>query len=526
MFPIEIRLVYNILLIGNKYFYKINFYNDKVRGEFMRFISTRDGEVLNSSKEAILKGITSSGGLFLPEDIKKINFYDDEIKSFSYNDFAKKIISTVFDDFSNEEINSAIDGAYNLENFSKTEMLEIKKLDDFFVMELFHGKTSAFKDFALSILPQFMKIISKDISDKKIAILTATSGDTGSAALSGFKDVKNTSIIVFYPSKGVSKIQKYQMVSQNSKNAHAIGIDGNFDDAQSALKNIFNDRELREFLNEKGIILSSANSINVGRLVPQVVYYFYTYYNMVKNGEIKNGEEVNVAVPTGNFGNILAAYIAKLMGAPFKNFIVASNKNNVLTDFFNSGKYDANRDFLVTNTPSMDILVSSNLERLLYLKLKDREKVNSLMNDLNKNRKYEISKEDLEKFNEFYGYYLDDEETLDIIKKYYDKYHYLMDTHTAVCVGVAEKYNKEHKNLKTIIASTASCYKFPKDVSKALGILDDDDFNLLNKINEKTGVEIPKALNELSKIEISEINIKKDEILSKIKEILGDEDEN
>lgn len=491
----------------------------------MRYISTRDDEVLNSSKEAILKGIGSSGGLFLPEKIEKIDFNKDEINSFSYKDFARKIISTIFDDFSVEEIDRAIDGAYNSNNFNREDMLDIKIFDKLYIMELFHGRTAAFKDFALSILPQFMKIISSDIANKKIAILTATSGDTGSAALSGFKNVDNTSIIVFYPTNGVSKIQKYQMVSQNSKNAYAIGIDGNFDDAQTALKNIFNDKELRDFLGKEGIILSSANSINVGRLVPQVVYYFYTYYQMVKKGEINKGDFVNVAVPTGNFGNILAAYIAKLMGLYIKDFIVASNENNVLTDFFSTGKYDANREFLKTNTPSMDILVSSNLERLLYLKLEDRDKVSKLMDSLNNKRYYEISADDLDKFGEFYGYYLNDEETLEIIKKYFDTYGYLMDTHTAVCVGAVEKYNDEHNAVKTIVASTASAYKFPKDVCKAIDIVQDDDFNLLDRIYEKTSVEIPKALSELRDVEIDEINIKKDDILNKIKEILGDKNE-
>ena len=355
----------------------------------MKYISTRTGEVINSSYEAILKGLADDGGLFLPENLPIIKFSEEEIKSLNYKFVAKKVISSIFDDFTKEEIESAVEGAYDT---FEDEILPITKLNNNYIMELYHGKTLAFKDFALSILPRLMKIsIDKLNLKEKIVILAATSGDTGSAALSGFSNVEGTEVIVFYPTEGISEIQRKQMVCLDAKNSHAVAIKGNFDDAQSALKNIFNDDDLAKSLAEKNIRLSSANSINIGRLVPQIAYYFYSYYELLRNGEIEESESINISVPTGNFGNILAGYLAKQMGLPIDILICASNKNNVLTDFFNSGKYNANREFYKTNSPSMDILVSSNLERLLYLIAdKDAEKINNLMKDLKEKNSYII----------------------------------------------------------------------------------------------------------------------------------------
>lgn len=363
----------------------------------MKYISTRGKDKLSSSFEAIVKGIASDGGLFMPEKFNKVNLSQDIKDRMDYRDFAEVIISTIFDDIDKKILREIIDKAYSKENFSVDNALKVEEVNSLYIMELFHGRTSAFKDFALSILPYFI-LLAKD-KDKKIGILTATSGDTGKAALEGFKNLKDTFIIVFYPTDGVSPIQKYQMLTQEGTNVYAIGIKGNFDQAQSALKDAFNDKELRDFLESKNILLSSANSINIGRLVPQIVYYFYAYYDLVKKSKIKDGEEINVAVPTGNFGNIFAAYLAKVMGLNIGNFIVASNKNNVLTDFFNSGIYNANREFYKTNSPSMDILISSNLERLLYLKAP--EELNSYMESLKNNGTYKISDECKKSLKEF-----------------------------------------------------------------------------------------------------------------------------
>ena len=490
----------------------------------MRYISTRGKDKAYSTKESIIRGIAKDGGLFVPEKLNKINLSAKIKEKMDYRDFAENIISSVFDDIDRTTLRNIIEKAYSKDNFSLANNLKVEKVNENYFMELYHGRTSAFKDFALSILPYFI-LLSKD-ENKKIAILTATSGDTGKAALEGFKNLEDTVIIVFYPTEGVSLVQKYQMMTQEGNNTYAIGIRGNFDQAQSALKEVFNDCDLENFTKNKNIDLSSANSINIGRLVPQIVYYFYSYYVLVKKGEIKDGEEVNIAVPTGNFGNILAAYFAKLMGLNIKNFIVASNRNNVLTDFFSEGIYNANREFFKTNSPSMDILISSNLERLLYLK--DPNLVNDYMESLKKIGQYKVSEVCKKALKDFKGYYTDDDEVIEIISKYYKDYNYLCDTHTAVCIGAVEKYKRETSDsTKIIIASTASAYKFPKAVAKALDIDEENEFKLINKIFALTGVEIPNNLKDLDKKEIRQSQvIEKEDIKKTIMEILGEKNDN
>lgn len=490
----------------------------------MRYISTRGKDRAYSTKEAIIRGIAKDGGLFVPEKLNKINLSAKIKEKMDYRDFAENIISSVFDDIDRTTLRNIIEKTYSKDNFSLANNLKVERVNENYFMELYHGRTSAFKDFALSILPYFI-LLSKD-ENKKIAILTATSGDTGKAALEGFKNLEDTIIIVFYPTEGVSLVQKYQMMTQEGNNTYAIGIRGNFDQAQSALKEVFNDCDLENFTKNKNIDLSSANSINIGRLVPQIVYYFYSYYVLVKKGEIKDGEEVNIAVPTGNFGNILAAYFAKLMGLNIKNFIVASNRNNVLTDFFSEGIYNANREFFKTNSPSMDILISSNLERLLYLK--DPNLVNDYMESLKKTGQYKVSEACKKALKDFKGYYTDDDEVIEIISKYYKDYNYLCDTHTAVCIGAVEKYKRETcDSTKIIIASTASAYKFPKAVAKALDIDEENEFKLINKIFALTGVEIPNNLKDLDKKEIRQSQvIEKEDIKKTIMEILGEKNDN
>ncbi|WP_071027935.1 threonine synthase [Peptoniphilus raoultii] len=490
----------------------------------MKYISTRLNDKALSTKEAILRGIASDGGLFMPEELKKINLSSKIKEKMDYREFAYAIISQIFDDLNENELKDAINLAYSKENFSKENCLDLKKVDDFYLMELYYGRTAAFKDFALSLLPYFIKMAKK--GQEKIAILTATSGDTGKAALAAFKDLDDTEIIVFYPTEGVSIVQKYQMMTQEGKNCHAIGILGNFDEAQSALKTIFNDKDLEKFFKEKSIRLSSANSINIGRLVPQIVYYFYAYYKLVKSGEIEDGEEINIGVPTGNFGNILASYLAKEMGLRIKNFIVASNRNNVLSEFFKTGVYNADREFYKTNSPSMDILISSNLERLLFLKAPQETK--KFMEDLKNNKSYKLSEKLLKSLEEFKGYYMEDWEVIDLIGQIFDENSYLMDTHTAVCYGACQKYREESGDpRKIIIASTASPYKFPKSIGEALKINCENEFDLIEKIHKKTSIEVPENLKSLDKKKLLQDKIiDKEEIKNTVKEILGENNDN
>ena len=465
----------------------------------MKFQSTRGMEKEIASANAIIRGIAKDGGLYVPESFP--NLYSELKKEIglTYEELAFKVIKSYFTDINEDDLKSAINDAYN-GRFS----VDVKNNG---VLELYHGPTCAFKDAALLFLPQVMKRAKKALGiDDEIVILTATSGDTGKAALEGFKNVEGFKVVVYYPKNGVSAIQERQMVTQEGNNVKVFGITGNFDNAQTGVKVIFGDEAFKDELAKDNIRLSSANSINIGRLVPQIVYYFYGYFELVKQGKIKEDEEINVVVPTGNFGNILASYYAKQMGLPINKFICASNENKVLTDFFQSGTYDKKRELILTESPSMDILVSSNLERLLFEACgRNGEEVKKLMEELNANGVYSISDKAKDFVKEFYGNYETQEETYEIIKRKYEEENYLIDTHTAVAEVVYEKYVKETgDNRQVLLASTASPYKFPRSICKALGIDIEglSDFEVLEKLNEVTNVEIPNNLKNLDKKEV------------------------
>ncbi len=466
----------------------------------MKYISTRSNKMEISGAEAIIQGIAADGGLYVPKEIPKLPFKPGEMIKADYREVAKGIIGLYFDDFTEEEIEFCVNNAYD-EKFDVDSVVPVVKAKEAYFLELYHGKTAAFKDMALSILPYLLTTaMKKKKEDKKICILTATSGDTGKAALEGFANVSGTEIIVFYPKEGVSKIQERQMITQEGDNTHVFSIKGNFDDAQSGVKRIFNNLEFQEKLLQRNCKLSSANSINIGRLVPQIVYYVYGYISLIKQGVIEDGVKVNVVVPTGNFGNILAAYYAKQMGLPIGKFICASNENKVLTDFINTGIYDINRDFYVTNSPSMDILISSNLERLLFhLSGSNSEEISYLMECLEKDKRYEVSEDIKSGLEEFYGDFTDVDCTNETIRSMYVQNSYLMDTHTAVAYNVYQKYLSNSKDISpTIIASTASAYKFAESVAKSIGISETErEFEYMDKIWSETNVEIPKGLQHL-----------------------------
>ncbi len=456
----------------------------------MKYVGTRNQNITSDASKAVLKGICEDGGLFMPDEIPVMDKSLDELVNLSYQELAYEVMKLYMNDYTEEELKYCINNAYD-SKFDTDVIAPLVKQNDVSILELFHGRTLAFKDMALSILPYLMKTAAKKNGiDKEIVILTATSGDTGKAALEGFADVSGTRIMVFFPEDGVSPVQKLQMVTQEGKNTCVVGIKGNFDDAQSAVKSIFTDPELIKELDDKGFMFSSANSINIGRLVPQVVYYFYAYMQMVRSGEIKVGEKINFTVPTGNFGNILAGYYAKCMGLPVNKFICASNDNKVLYDFFKTGTYDKNREFMVTVSPSMDILISSNLERLLC-KLTSQEKTKELMAYLSKEGKYSV---DI-KNDEIVGEFATKDETFAAIKDMYEKTGYVLDTHTAVAYAAYEKYKNETKDeTKTVIVSTASPYKFTKDVLCAID----------SKYESKDAIELMKELEEISKVAIPE----------------------
>ncbi len=471
----------------------------------MYYMSTRDAELKFTSAEAIKKGLSEDGGLFVPTKIPALT--KAEIKKMigmSYIERANLVLKKFLTDFTDEEIASCTNGAYGGDKFSSPKVAPVVKLKDGkYILELWHGPTCAFKDMALQILPRFMTVAMEKTGEKQeIVILVATSGDTGKAALEGFKDVKGTKIVVFYPGDGVSDIQKLQMITQEGANVFVSGIEGNFDDAQSGVKAIFTDERYGDTLFKAGYSLSSANSINWGRLVPQIVYYISAYCDMVEAEEIKLGDNINVCVPTGNFGNILAAYYAKKMGLPVGKFICASNCNNVLTDFIRTGEYDKNREFFQSVSPSMDILISSNLERLLFdICGNDSKKVKTMMNKLSKNGKYTLTKTLHKKVQaEFWGGCCDDDLTKERIQKTFEATGYTLDTHTAVAVDVYEQYVKETGDeTKTVIASTASPYKFNQAVLSALGedAENGDDFELIERLKAKSGMDIPKSLSDL-----------------------------
>lgn len=468
----------------------------------MNYNSTRDSILSVSAAQAIAKGISNDGGLFVPESIPALHSGDfNTLCSLDYIGRAKYILKYFLTDFTEQEIEYCVNGAYK-NSFDNNQPAPLKCVDgkNMNLLELWHGPTCAFKDLALQLLPYLLVTSAKKVANgKETVILVATSGDTGKAALEGFKDVENTKIIVFYPESGVSNMQKLQMDTQEGKNVFVCGIKGNFDDAQSGVKKIFTDPEICKKLEQNGMQFSSANSINWGRLVPQIIYYISAYCDLVNQNKVSDG--FNVVVPTGNFGNILAAYYAKAMGVPIKKLICASNANNVLTDFLQSGTYDRNRQFFTTISPSMDILISSNLERMLYeLSGRNDEKVRDLQNKLSKDGKYTVDSEILQKIQEiFYGGCCDDEQTKDTINNVFKKYGYLCDTHTAVAVKVYEDYVKQTgDDSLTVIASTASPYKFAADVLASLGKeADQDDFKTLENLKEVSGVEIPTPIANL-----------------------------
>lgn len=468
--------------------------------------STRgNGEKITASM-AILKGLAEDGGLFVPDSIPALDVPLKELLGKSYQEIAYQVMSRLLTDFTEEELRNCINRAYD-SKFDTPEIAPLVKKGNSYYLELFHGSTIAFKDMALSILPHLLTTAAKKNGvTNEIVILTATSGDTGKAAMAGFADVPGTRIIVFYPKDGVSPVQEKQMLTQKGENTAVVGIYGNFDDAQTGVKNIFNDKEMKEKLAGAGFQFSSANSINIGRLVPQIAYYVYAYLRLMEAGEIQENEQINVVVPTGNFGNILAAYYAKEMGIPIARFICASNENKVLYDFFRTGCYDRNRDFRLTNSPSMDILISSNLERLIYkIAGNDAEKNRNFMEQLGAEGKYEITEEMKEKLREFYGNYANEEETAQTIRQVYEETGYVLDTHTAVGKAVYEKYKKETQdNTKTAIASTASPFKFTRSVMTAIDkkYEDMEDFQLVDELSELAKIPVPQAIEEIRTAEI------------------------
>lgn len=464
--------------------------------------STRNSEETATASEAILKGLTSDGGLFVPDSIPKLNVSLEDLTQMSYQEIAYAVMKEFLTDFTEEELKTCINNAYD-SKFDTEEIAVTKKVDGAYYLELFHGATIAFKDMALSILPHLLVTSARKNNVKnEIVILTATSGDTGKAALVGFADVPGTKIIVFYPKSGVSPIQEKQMVTQKGDNTYVIGIKGNFDDAQTGVKKMFSNKELAKVMNDNGFQFSSANSINIGRLVPQVVYYVKAYADLLKQGALKAGEPMNVVVPTGNFGNILASYYAKQMGIPIGKFVCASNKNKVLFDFFETGKYDRNREFYVTTSPSMDILISSNLERMIYrIAGNDAKQCAKFMAALTKDGEYVITDAMKAELSEFFGAFGSEEETAVKIKEVYDKEGYVMDTHTAVAAVAYDKYKAATGDDKTptVIASTASPYKFTRSVMDAIDPAYDaeDDFELVDELNKVSKTAIPKAIEEI-----------------------------
>lgn len=472
----------------------------------MNYQSTRGAEQGVSSSLAILKGLAKDGGLFVPETMPKFAEGIEGFRGLSYQETAYRVMKEFFTDFTEEELRHCINSAYD-EKFDTPEIAPLLEKDDAYFLELFHGRTIAFKDMALSILPHLMVTSAKKNGvEDKIVILTATSGDTGKAAMAGFQDVPGTEIIVFYPKDGVSAFQELQMRSQKGENTHVAAIHGNFDDAQTGVKEIFGDEAFKKSLKEKGIILSSANSINIGRLVPQLAYYVYAYAQLLAKGELQPGEEINVCVPTGNFGNILAAKLAKEMGLPVGKLLCASNENKVLTDFFRDGIYDKNRKFLLTSSPSMDILVSSNLERLIFLATgRDAERTAMLMEELRSEGRYSISEKERAYMSDFWGGYAEEAEVFASIRAVREKSGYVMDTHTAVAKAVYEKYRRESGDTrKTVIASTASPFKFSQAVMEALNEAGEHEevFALIDHLSEITGVKEPAAVAEVRSGEI------------------------
>jgi len=488
--------------------------------------STRGNQVTVTASQAILKGLSEDGGLYVPQLIPQLDIDMDCLAKMSYQEVAYEVMSRFFTDFTEAELKDCIAKAYD-DKFDTAEIAPIVKSNDTYYLELFHGSTIAFKDMALSILPHLLTVSAKKNNVKnEIVILTATSGDTGKAAMAGFADVPGTKIIVFYPKDGVSPIQEKQMVTQKGDNTYVVAIEGNFDDAQTSVKNIFNDREMAARLSAGGYQFSSANSINIGRLIPQIVYYVYAYATLYKNKELASREVMNVVVPTGNFGNILAAFYAKQMGLPIGKLICASNENRVLYDFFTTGEYNRNRDFILTSSPSMDILISSNLERLIYsLTDADGAKNKEFMDSLSKEGQYSITEAMKLKLRDFYGNYADEKETAKAIARLYNDTGYIIDTHTAVAADVYEKYKAETgDNTKSVIASTASPFKFTRSVMNAIDPKYDEmtDFELVDELSRIGKVAVPKAIEEIRTAPVLHNTIvKTEEMPAIVMKILG-----
>ena len=487
--------------------------------------STRNANETATASQAILKGLANEGGLFVPDSIPALDVSLEDLAKMNYQQVAYEVMKLMFTDFTEAELKHCIDSAYD-SKFDTPVIAPLVNKAGAYYLELFHGSTIAFKDMALSILPYLLTTSAKKNGVKnEIVILTATSGDTGKAALAGFADVPGTKIIVFYPKHGVSPIQEKQMVTQKGDNTFVVGITGNFDDAQTGVKKMFSDAELAKYMDEKGYQFSSANSINIGRLVPQMVYYVYAYTRLVADGTIKAGDKINVDVPTGNFGNILAAYYAKEMGLPIAKFICASNDNKVLFDFFQTGTYDRNREFILTTSPSMDILISSNLERLIYkIAGNDAEKNSELMKELTTDGVYTITDDMKAKLAEFYGGYATEAETAATIKKVYESDDYIIDTHTAVASSVYGKYKAETKDeTKTVIASTASPFKFTRSVMDAIDEKYDSmtDFELVDELSKIANVKVPQAIEDIRSAEVLHKTVcEVDEMPNIVKEFL------
>lgn len=471
----------------------------------MFYTSTRDKQQQLTASQAILQGIAQDGGLFVPNELPKMTFDWQQLSQQSYQQIAELILAKFLTDYTAEEIAYCVKSAYD-DKFDTEEIAPIKQVGSQYILELFHGNTIAFKDMALSILPYLMTVAAKKNNlTEKIVILTATSGDTGKAAMAGFADVDNTQIIVFYPKDGVSQIQERQMITQKGNNTHVVAIKGNFDDAQTMVKNLFADQELATLLKSRGYQFSSANSINIGRLVPQIVYYVYTYAQLIKQQAIQIGDKINITVPTGNFGNILAAHYAKQIGVPINKLICASNDNNVLVDFFNKGIYDKQRPFVVTSSPSMDILVSSNLERLVYqLAQEDTQITAHLMQQLADEGHYHISQEMHAALQDYYADFATEAQTAQEIADQLTTHHYLMDPHTAVAANVAKKYQQQTQDVTPmVIVSTASPYKFPRSVVEAVETVNDEhDFELIETIQRLSQVPVPAAVTSIINAEI------------------------
>lgn len=498
----------------------------------MKYISTINNKYY-SSTFSIVKGLADDGGLFVPENLPLFDI--EKITDKNYKNIAYEILKLFFDQFSNENLREMIENAYNINNFETENVCEIKDFNPLFFLELYHGKTCAFKDLALSIFPDLLKESAKVEGIKeKIVILTATSGDTGKAVLEAFSDVEEIEVVVFYPQDGVSNLQKLQMTTSSGKNLHVGAINGNFDDAQKIVKNIFTDENFLLKMKSKGYIFTSANSINIGRLLPQIVYYFYAYINLLEKKVLKSGEKINFVVPTGNFGNILACYFAKKMGLPIGNIICASNSNNILYEFFTKGKMDLNRKFYKTISPSMDILIPSNFERFLFdITHKNFEAIKKYKDDIKKGY-YELDKENFEKIEDFFASYSTDSQTFSAINKVYYNYNYLIDPHTAVAYKVYEDYIKfcedynckELINTKTVIVSTASPFKFPEVCIEAIGGVSYaknrfSELELAFLLSQRTGIKLPFAIEKLkSSPVLHNMNLDKDNSKKFLEEIL------